>query len=150
MNTGHPFVEVLELPSLNRVVIPLDEQTSAEAVGRIGERFVTHPDSGWWWERVRDGLPRSTYVPSSDDGYRLIPTICPDQSVFFFVSDDNPPAWRVYQAKPSDLVRALAECPPFEYVVADPGGEWLLMENHHGMLVAVGEPVTSALARLVP
>jgi hypothetical protein len=147
MNTGHPFVELLELPSLQGTVIPLDAQTSAEAVCRLGERFVARPDSSWWWEHVRDGLPRSTHVPPNDDGYLLIPTVCPDQPVLFFVSDDTPPPWPAYLAKPSDLARALAECPPFEYVVADPGGGWLLMENHHGMLVAVGEPVSSALAR---
>ena len=52
-----------------------------------------------------------------------------------------------FRASPRVLADAIGECSGFEYVVADPKGNWLVLENHHGVLVAIGEPVTTNLRR---
>jgi hypothetical protein len=77
----------------------------------------------------------------------LLPTICPDHPVLLFVSDDEAPPWLGFRASPGVLADAIAECSGFEYVIADPNGKWQVMENHHGVLVAIGEPVTTNLRR---
>jgi hypothetical protein len=45
-------------------------------------------------------------------------------------------------------VRVIADCPAFEYCIAPAGLEWLLVENHHGVLYAIGEPVASRLQHM--
>jgi hypothetical protein len=127
-------------------IVPLSLEDAASALAGLGEKFVSQPHSSWWWEHIREGLKQTAYSPPDGDGYRLLPALCPDKSVLFFVSDDESPPWPAFRGAPHDLSRAAAECPAFEYVVADPDGAWLLMENHHGLLVAVGEPVATALA----
>jgi hypothetical protein len=57
MKRAHQFVEVIEEPPFVGKVITLGEDAAAETVANLGSRFVTHPNSSWWWEHLRDDLP---------------------------------------------------------------------------------------------
>jgi len=145
MMRPHEFAEVIGQPRFVGKVIELPENVAADAVARLGKQFVTQPGSGWWWENLRKDLPQFAYAPPDEDAYRLLPIVCPDREVLFFVSGDEAPPWAGFRAHPRILAAAIAQSSAFEYVVADPNGEWLLMENHHGVLAAIGDPVSTSL-----
>ena len=42
----------------------------------------------------------------------------------------------------------IGECPPFEYYIASPHLDWLIGENHHNVIFAVGETVVHNLSQI--
>ena len=124
----------------------LNAQEAAQAVAATEGRFVTRRNSRWWWEGLNDELRIVSHTPDAD-GYKLIERICPDEPAWLIASDDEDQPWPVFIGTPKDLVRVIGECRHFEYSVASPRLEWLVMENHHNVMIAVGEPPAGRLAQ---
>ena len=124
----------------------LNAQEAAKAVAATEGRFISGRNSRWWWERLNDELRIVSHAPDAD-GYKLVELICPDEPAWLIASDDEDPPWPVFIGMPKDLVRVIGECHHFEYSVASPRLEWLVIENHHSEVIAVGEPAAGKLAQ---
>lgn len=80
----------------------------------------------------------------------VLPTILPPRQPAWFVGEASGGSkelgsfW-VFESDTEAIVAVLAEHSLFEYYVVDHKLRWLVAENHHDALMAVGEPVGSAL-----
>jgi hypothetical protein len=61
--------------------------------------------------------------------------------------DDQLPFYPVFDGKPSAAQRVIGECCGFEYYLIAKDLTWLLCENHHDWLIAIGEQVRSRLPK---
>jgi len=106
--------------------------------------FVPHGHPRWWWEH----FPASTGVHFTDGlGWRhlseLVPN--PDERVWFIAEDFAPPEYSVWEASVRDIQAVVAECYGFEFYVIQQQFRWLLCENHHNAVIAVGAEVEDRL-----
>ena len=106
--------------------------------------FVPRGNPTWWWEH----FPASTSVYfATGDGWRLLVELVPDadERVWFIAEDCVSPEYSVWEASVRDVQAVIAECYGFEYYLVQPQFRWLLCENHHDVVVAVGAEVESKL-----
>lgn len=80
------------------------------------------------------------------------------QHLLQVVPDANLPVWvvtfwgdppEVFSSTPAAIAAVFAECHLFEFFVVPKDLSWLVGENHHDYLIAVGQPVASRLRRIV-
>lgn len=102
---------------------------------RIADRFLLEGSSDlrfiWLWERFR--YPTSTSQPS-DALDELEHRLSPEERYWFLASDQHGKYW-VADASAFGILTALREMPYFEYYIVDHPMNWLICENHHGMLI---------------
>jgi hypothetical protein len=113
------------------------------------KRFVPKGNPQWWWEH----FPSSVSVHRPDDaGWKLLNELVPDpdERVWFIAEDFVAPGYSVWEASVRDSQKVIAECYHFEYSLVQQRLEWLVCENHHSMLIAVGNPVEDRLQSLCP
>ena len=120
---------------------------AAKVVEQAEARFTTAPGHRWWWEVLREDLPFQTCNVRAED-FGLVGIVCPDAPAWLLVSDDSDQPWPVYEAHPSDVARILEESPFFEFVIVAKDMTWLVLENHHNVFIAVGEPVATNLRKV--
>ena len=64
--------------------------------------------------------------------------------VNLIVTDDQfEPSGVVAGPSPEAILHLLSETPSFEYAVTDPEVRWLVLDNHHNVLVTVGDLATT-------
>jgi hypothetical protein len=108
----------------------------------LTSEFLSHftggVDSRWWWERFT--LPDAAYRFEDGKGFTHITTLVPDahERIWFVAEDDQLPYFPVYDATPAVAQRIIGECYGFEYYLIAKDLSWLLCENHHDMVIAVG------------
>jgi hypothetical protein len=109
-------------------------------VGRKGLNYYR------WWENFKG----STASFQASNAYKLLAKLLPHNQALWFIAEDsskkNAPFW-VYEADAEAIVQVLAESHQFEYYIVSKKRDWLLCENHHEVLMAVGEPMFEALNR---
>jgi hypothetical protein len=103
-------------------------------------------DAPWLWEALKE--PVSYKVPP--EPLSLISGLLPPDEPIWFVAEDSGNKrignfW-VYEGTPSAACAVLRECPAFEYYIVEKKMRWLICENHHGSVIASGEPVARALS----
>ncbi len=106
--------------------------------------FVPQGRPRWWWEH----FPESTAVHFMDgDGWRHLTGLVPDadERVWFIAEDFVEPLHSVWEASVRDVQAVLAECPSFEFYLVQQQCRWLVCENHHDVIVAVGGEVEARL-----
>jgi len=122
--------------------LPVDEASGVyEAALR---HYVPEGSPKWWWEH----FPVSTGVHfEAGDGWRQLSRLVPnpDERVWLIAEDEGLPGYSVWTARVRDIAAVLGECPAFEYYLVQPEFRWLLCENHHNVLIAVGEEVEERL-----
>jgi hypothetical protein len=125
---------------------PLSDAESAQVVRQVLDKFVGGVQRTWWWEALGPGAV-SRHV---QDGFKLVAEIvpAPDEIVWFIAEDDDNSGFPVYEATPRAAQQVIGECAYFEYYLVAKDMSWLLCENHHDVLIGVGEAVTTRLARL--
>ena len=108
-------------------------------------RFTGGVDARWWWEHF--SLPASTVQFADGKGFTRISQLVPDarQKVWFVAEDDQLPYYPVYEATPAAAERVIGECYAFEYYLISKDLRWLLGENHHDTMFAIGEEVRSRM-----
>lgn len=74
-----------------------------------------------------DASPELVFLPASDKDVEL-----------------------AYVGTPKAIIAAIGDSSCSEYVIAPPGLDWLICENHHQVMVAVGEPVASRFRTMEP
>jgi len=123
---------------------PLPAAEARAVVGQVLEAFVREPSARWWW----DHLTKPALGASFHDGraFARLMRILPvgQEKAWFIVEPDELP-FAVYSASARAIEQVLGECPAFEYYVVGPGMDWLVCENHHGVLKAVGAGAESRL-----
>ncbi len=117
------------------------------ALSATAREFVEIPTSVWWWQSLVPDKPCMTYQ-AAGSGFQVIPRVCPDESTWLVVTDDRETGWSVYEASPTDIASILGECRAFEYFVASKSARWIVFENHHDMIIGMGDEVTGPIARL--
>lgn len=88
------------------------------------------------------------YRPPGGDGSLHLHKVVPDPAaqVWFGGIEDGDCA--VFVADAATAQRVLGETSFFEYFVTDVQLRWLLVENHHGAMIAVGDEVRARLRAL--
>lgn len=109
---------------------------------RILDAFVAQPAATRIWEHLNsEGIGLKV-----DQGYALIPKLCPAESCYLMPLEDH--GVDIYESTPDVIATILGECPYFEYAVVSKRLEWLLIENHHDVLIGVGAEVEARLAQV--
>jgi hypothetical protein len=126
---------------------------SADDARRVYEsalrHFVPEGRPRWWWEH----FPASTGVHFSDgDGWQHITELVPDaaERVWFIAEDHVAPEYSVWEASVQDIQAVVGECSAFEFYVIQQQFRWLICENHHNVVVAVGAEVEGRLRACGP
>lgn len=102
----------------------------------------------WWWEALRE--PVAAFQPA-DPLAVLRELVRPGEPVWF-VAEANSSTKRsgnfwLYESFIEPICAVLQRMPALEYYVVARKCEWLICENHHGCLVASGEPMAARLAK---
>jgi hypothetical protein len=119
----------------------------------IIDRFTTLGRKGvneiWLWNSFKE--PRSSM--QLDYPTAVLREFVPLEETVWFVAEDwnrhkrHGNYW-LYEGKITAIVDLLGEMHGFEYYVVSKKFEWLLCENHHGILMAVGQFMVEKLERL--
>lgn len=127
---------------------PLGDEAGGCVLKAVVSHFVTSGDRRWWWEDFR--FP-STGVRFTDQrGFERLVKIVPDgmAKVWFIAEDSRPPFFTVYEATPETIQAVIGQCYFFEYYLVAQDFSWLLCENHHGNLIAIGKELENRLQQL--
>ena len=119
---------------------------AAKELERIAEQFARGTSQRWWWEC----FDAATSVTFRDQmGFARITRIVPDEraQLWFVVEDDVDP-FLLFEGSARTSQSIIGECFGFEYYLIPKDLTWLLCENHHGRLIAVGQPVQDRLREL--
>jgi hypothetical protein len=111
-------------------------------------RFVAAGDRQWWWESFHKPYTFASF--ESGDGWRYIPQITPDPNelVWFIAEESRLPHYPIFETSPLIASKIIGECYGFEYYLVSKDYSWLVCENHHNMVFAVGDEVEARLAAI--
>ncbi len=100
--------------------------------------FVKSGDRRWWWE---DFKQNSFDFIDYEKPFEHIVNIIPDlnKNVWLMVEDDQEDCYPIYDCNPSIIGQIIGECFGFEYYIFDKNKKWLICENHHNRLIAIGQ-----------
>ena len=129
---------------------PVPEHESVKLYQKLRQRFCTSPEAYWWWESFRE--EHSSLYFENGKGFLKLIEICPDpeEKVWFVAESSTFPSFPVYQGTVEAIQRVSGECHPFEYYLINKDYRWLVCENHHDLVFAVGSPVKERLEQLEP
>jgi hypothetical protein len=116
----------------------------------VTEQFLNVGTQGidyyWWWENFK-GKTASFHASNA---YKLLPQLLPRNQAMWFIAEDGSKkkaCFWVYEADADAITQVVSASYQFEYYVVSKKRDWLLCENHHEVLVAVGEPMIEVLNR---
>lgn len=117
---------------------------AAPLCARLEQHFTGRTGASWWWERFV--LPSEGVHVEDGKGYARLTSLVPDpaEHVWWVVEGDGP--FLIYDATTSAIQAVLGECYAFEYYLVAKDLGWLLCENHHDTLIAIGESVQERLS----
>ncbi len=125
------------------------EQAEARALlAQLRDRYTGGAAVTWWWEHFPQ--PLSTWCPADGEGFERLPEIVPDPRapLWFVVLEHDSDPLPIYQTSARHAAAVIAECTAFEYALVAADSSWLVCENHHDTLFAVGEPARTRLEGL--
>jgi hypothetical protein len=115
-----------------------------EILHRFAEHFLIKGRSSLKHEWLWDGQFRHEVTSSQPQDIiaSLEKVLSPMDRYWFLVSDDSAKhtTFWVADATGSGIISVLKEMYQFEYYIVDRKMNWLLCENHHGMLIEAGVP----------
>lgn len=119
----------------------------------IIDKFTTLGKKGlgyyWWWDSLKKPISsiQMEYAPA------VLTKLVPPQETVWFIAEDwlstklHGKFW-LYEGKVAAVTELLGEMYGFEYYVVSKKFEWLLGEDHHGILIGVGYPVVEKIEYL--
>ena len=139
-------VQILGLSQEEFALVP--EQKALKLSQRLRQRFCAIPDAYWWWDNFRENY--SSLYFENGKGFLKLNEICPDpkENVWFVAESSALPFFPVYDGTVEAIQRVLGECHAFEYYLINKDYRWLVCENHHDVVFAVGSPVKERLEQL--
>lgn len=111
---------------------------TAEIAGRFVEAFVSDPTRRWWWEAIRDDVPRQVVEYGEADGWDVLRERLPNRRFTLLVTDDQPIPAGAVSGSLHDLGTLVGECRYFEYVITDEAAAFGVFDTHHNALIRVG------------
>ena len=140
------ITEAVDALSLSDQVHFIDEPERSIILNRVVDAFLELPDARFWWEHLK--VPDESWAIAR--GYKYLAQLAADplETCWFITGlTDHSDAMGVFECSPSVATTLLGECPAFEYALVDRSLRWLVMENHHDILIATGD-ARERLARL--
>lgn len=116
----------------------------------ILDRFTKHRDRHpWIWDDLKVA-PSTLALGAPAESLRVLPLVLPERTPVWLLAEDysggkRAGAFWLFDTDTDAVVPVLGEHPLFEYAVVGRHLEWLVGENHHNVIFAVGEPVASRL-----
>jgi hypothetical protein len=121
----------------------------------IVERFTTLGRAGlnelWWWNSFRE--PKFAWPECPAMCTLVLRQLVPVHEPVWFVAEDwgrhkkRGNFW-LYEGRIDAITAILDEAWAFEFYVVSKKLEWLLCQNHHDVMMAVGEPMVTRLVSL--
>jgi hypothetical protein len=133
----------LNLPVAQFARLSEDE---ADRITQLAEsRFVGNTGLSWWWENFQQPYLKVLFPKQNGSEYlsRIVPDS--DEMLWFIVGVAESEAISVYEGRIAELQSLIGECPFFEYYIVPKDFRWLLCENHHNYIFAVGREVEHRL-----
>jgi hypothetical protein len=126
----------------------LSEVEAKQIYEEAEAHFVRSAGRTWWWEDFRHTPASATF--HDQHAYERITQIVPDTKArAYLIPESDAGKWPlVYACTVLAAQRVLGECYAFEYYLVAMDRQWLLCENHHGVLMAIGEPAETRLRAL--
>lgn len=119
-------------------IIEISDDKASSITNKIAKNYINDRSLVWWWE----GLSVSPFEINYGDEYSwlIIKKIVPNmnQSVYLFVTDDEPEPWPVFNGSLKNIGELISELWRFEYFITDENFEWLIFDTHHNTLVISG------------
>lgn len=108
---------------------------------------MSQPCGGWWWSCFRPEPASARYTGEASDGSRYIPEVVPPGSarLWFIAGDCLDRSFGVCEGPVEDIRGVSGECHGFEDYIVPKDLGWLLCDNHHDVLIAVGDTVRARL-----
>jgi hypothetical protein len=116
----------------------VEDGQARELTAAFLSRFTGGEDVRWWWERFTPPVASARF--SDGKGFTRISVVVPDanERVWFVAEDAELPYFPIYETTPALAQQVIGECYGFEYYIIAKDLSWLLCENHHDRLIAVG------------
>ena len=119
---------------------------------KMQSRFLTRKANHWWWEHFSGS--RYALRLRDDMAYKRLDSLTPvsDQPLFFVAQERLADNWGfiIYLVENIDLIQnVISECSGFEYYVVPKNLDWLICENHHGVLIGISEAVVKQFQQYV-
>ena len=118
--------------------------TKYEALlNKIASQFLAHgkPDLEyiWLWEHFKEPIAKA----SEQDPFIFLESRLPLNQQFWFIASDEDGKYWVACGKAKSILTVLKEMYLFEYYIIDNKFNWILCENHHGLLIqsGIGGPI---------
>ncbi len=130
-NKYYDFIELTSCQSLNTGNL-------------VADKFIKNRNNVWWWE---DLTQDSVTIPYGDnDGLSVIKQIVCDNTIIvnFFITDDEPEPWPIFQGSLETVINVVSEQRYFEFFITPLDLSWLIFDTHHNSLIISGELVESA------
>jgi hypothetical protein len=139
MSTTASWVaEAVDTLSLAERVRSVGEPERSEVLGRVTDAFLERPDVLFWWSHLK--LPSESW--HTENGYTHLQQLAPDpESDAWLITGLEDDDKGVFQCTPALASAIIGECPGFEYALVDRELKWMVIENHHDILIAVGDAV---------
>ena len=115
---------------------PVEERT---VLGRLANHFVAESNCTWWWEFFSQPFKWRSFEDGM--GYARLAEIVPDKSspAWLMVEADSSPEFAVYSTSAASAQQVIGECYAFEYYLVAKDLSWLVCENHHDVVFALGD-----------
>lgn len=121
------------------------EDVAAAVIAKSKTAFVSEGAYNWWWEAFRE--PTASLQVPDGCGWRVLAELVRDanERVWFIAEPEPEQASVVFDSTPEVISRNIGECYAFEYYLVAKDFAWLICENHHNVLIVVGESVMPRL-----
>ena len=132
--------DAIQSLALSERVSRVNDPERAQLIGRVASAFLVRPGVLFWWEHLK--VPSGVW--QTEHGYMHLARLALDpQKPCWLITgltdaDENK---GVFLCTPELASALIGECPAFEYALVDPDLRWMVIENHHDVLVAVGEAI---------
>jgi hypothetical protein len=133
---------------------PLSDEDGLTLCARIEATFRGTVFLRWWGvEGENQRTVVSVHFPEGDAWQHLHRVVDDaDESVWLIAQNwmSDVPRCVVFESTTATIERILGNTHAFEYLICDRHENWLLAEDHHDVLTAVGDPVAANLSRINP
>ena len=126
----------------------LSESEGRTVFNDAESRFVGSKGRQWWWEDFR--APATMVEFADSNGFRCLQRIIPsiDEPLWFIAETVGSDCFVVYEGKVEDIQAIIEECLAFEYYLLSKDFRWLVCENHHNVIFAIGAEVERHLREI--
>ncbi|MCA9182699.1 MAG: hypothetical protein KDA51_14650 [Planctomycetales bacterium] len=116
----------------------LEPTEEALLVQQIEARLVSSDDRIRWWESFC--VPTLTRCFPDGSGFRRLEEISPDhhEPIWFIVEECSSAGLAAFETTVRSASMIIGECHAFEYYLVAQDYSWLICENHHDVVIAMG------------